>query len=92
MREGRPSTDAFANLGLATRIEQRMEEHLRQFYPGYRITTTTTPSPSRQRQLLNRRRKVNDPIPLEEAIRLSRAHARNNFQKNRVKPTRRIGK
>jgi hypothetical protein len=92
-RAGQQSTDAFANLGLATRIEQRMEEYLRQFYPGFRITTTSIPSPSRQRQLQNRGRKISEPTPIEEAIRLSRAHARKNFQKNRKRtPTRARGK
>ncbi|QQR92188.1 MAG: hypothetical protein IPJ89_03435 [Candidatus Iainarchaeum archaeon] len=79
------STDAFANLGLVTRMEQRIEEFLHRSYPGFTIQSASKVSPSRFLQLFKRKRNIGEPIPLKEAIRLSRAHARNNYQKNHIK-------
>ena len=82
----RAFNDPFARLGLGTRLEQRIEEFLLRYYPGFAIRSSHYTSPLRKMQLEKRGRKPSEAIPLEEATRLSRAHARKNFLKNHIKP------
>ncbi len=85
-RQSHPFTDVFARLGLATRLEQRMEEHLLRFFPGYSIQSSPSVSPLRRSQLEKRGRIVGEAIRLERALQLSRDHARKNLEKNRIRP------
>ncbi len=82
---------ALENQGTGTIIERRVEKFLFRHFPDFHITTSGTVSPSRTKQIESRGRKLGEPIPLREALRLSKQHIIRNFQKNRrPRPARRI--
>jgi hypothetical protein len=70
-------------MGLANLIELQIEKVMAKRFPGFSILSSSFSMRERQAQIHKRGRKPGESIPIQEAIRLSRAKAITDYQKSK---------
>lgn len=71
--------------GIATLVELQIEKLMHRRFPDYSILSGNTTLFGRQLQIIKRGRTPGVPIPIQEAIKLTRAKAISDYQKARKK-------
>ncbi|QQR93042.1 MAG: hypothetical protein IPJ89_02255 [Candidatus Iainarchaeum archaeon] len=75
----------FFRKGVATLAELQIEKLMLKRFPGYSIVSGTKSLAERHHQIVKRGRVPGEPMPLEQAIALTRAKAIANYRKQKNK-------
>ncbi len=73
----------FEKKGVGNFAEYRIEKYLESQYPGFLVLTSASHSKERIAQLRKRKRKINKPISIENAVRLTRNQVAKGIKKYR---------